>query len=270
LKRRARRQLAARPLRLATVVYALATAAAGAAAGGGLRDVEDAWLIEPGATAALLAEPADARAHRWRASAGHGTLFGMAELPQAALEVERRWAAVRALAGWQRLGRDLYRETTWRLALLAGRSWQLGAEVERAALDLGGEPAHRHTALTARLSAPLSGALRVEAWLPLTAPPVWYGRQGPRRWWRLVGGGDGWLWTAAADRSRDGSPSLQGEVLLRLVPRAALGVRCEPSTGTIGLCTAWRTSGAVLRTSHAVHPDLGPSHRFGLVVGGGR
>ncbi len=241
----------------------------GVASGGGVRDLEDAWLVAAPAVFALLDAPARATPS-WHVRLAHGRLYGLPDLDQVGLEFARRWRAGAATAAWERLGRDLYREDIWRTSVLLGSSWRCGVGARIAALAVGGEPVARSCEFDLALQATLAEALQLQAWLPLTPPPVWYGRDGLRRWLLLQGSGEGWVWSAVADRSARGTPSLQGEVLLRVAPGAALGLRCEPATGTVGICTAWRTAGILLRSSHCVHPELGASHRWSLVLGGGR
>lgn len=235
--------------------------------GGGLRDLDDAWLMTPLSVLSLLTDrPASDR--YWQVRSAHGRLYGLPELEQVGLEFERRGHDLSVAAAWQRLGGDLYRESIWRLDLLLGRRWRLGGRFGLSALDVAGERLARQTEFLLALQFPLSGDLVLQAWCPLTQPPPWYGEHGLRRWLSLQKSGAGWIWAVAVDRSPHGRPSLQGEVLLRLAAGAALGLRCEPATGTVGLCTAWRPAGMLLRSSHALHPDLGPSHRWQLAVGG--
>lgn len=253
----------------ASLTFLLFLAAAQPADGGGLRDMEDAWLGSPHAVVALLAD-APQVAQRWQVRLGHGRLHGMSELEQSGLELERRWRSGVLAVGWQRLGSDLYRESTWRASLLAGPSWRVGGRIGISALDIAGQRLSQEIEADLLLVVPLSGEILLQAWWPLTRAPLWYGQYGLRRWLMLHGGGGQWIWAAAIDRNSDGAPSLQGEILLKVAAQAALGLRCEPATGTVGICTAWRAPGFVLRTSHSLHPDLGPSHRWGLVLGGGQ
>lgn len=246
-------------LLLATLTIAVQPAHAG-----GLRDLEDAWLVGPQMMLEMLETRAGQR--NWQVTLGHGRLYGLPELPQSALSLQRRWATTTANASWQRLGGELYREQQWRLLLTHGNDWRLGARAGIATLDLAGGPPRSQTELDVIVQAPLTATVLLEAWLPLGPAPVWYGQHGLRRWLLVSGAGDAWVWAAAVDRAVDGTPSLQGELLLKLAPNGALGLRLEPATGTVGLTTAWRKGAVLLRTSHALHPELGPTHRWGLVV----
>jgi hypothetical protein len=198
---------------------------------GGLRDLEDAWLI-PSAEAGALLDAGATRASGWSLSLAQGRLFALEELGQLGLVLGRRWPRASLRFRWERLGQTLY----------------------RAACDL-------------RLVARPGRRLRVDVWWPVTAPPPWHGDLGLRRWLRVTAGGQGWSWAAVVDRRASGAPLLQGEVLLRLAPAAALGLRVEAWSGAAGLCTAWRWGQLLLRSSHLVHPDLGTTHRWSVGVG---
>jgi hypothetical protein len=238
------------------------------AAGGGLRDLQDAWLVGAPALMDMLGLPVARSA--WQVSLGHGQLYGMPELPQSALQVQRRHAATTASVAWQQLGRDLYREQQWRLELAHGSSWQGGARVGLHTLALPGGPARSQTEVDLVVRGPVAGSFLLEAWLPLGPAPEWYGQHGLRRWLLISGKDEAWAWAVAIDRAVDGTPSLQAEVMLAMAPGAALGIRLEPATGSAGLSTAWRAGSLLLRTSHALHPELGPTHRWSLVVERGR
>jgi len=240
------------------------------ATGGGLRDLADAWLASPGQTASMLRGRDAATPGRWSVAVGQGRLYELPELPQCGLELGWRASAAGVSASWERLGRDLYREDTWRLAALVGRRVRWGAQVGVARLALGGRARGQSGEATLRLQAELPAGHVLDVWWPLTVAPPWYGSEGLRRWLRLSGAGDGWAWCAALDRSAGGAPIAQGEVLVRLAPIAAFGLRVEPWSGTIGCVTAWRLGGLLLRSSHLVHPDLGTTHRGGLVAGSWR
>lgn len=237
------------------------------AAGGGVRDLDDAWLVSPAVLGALFAMPS-ASDHRWCVSAGHGRLFGLPELPQVGLELTYAAKGGEATVSWQQLGADLYRERIWRVHLRVGANWRIGARCGQSQLDLSGGPARRQFDADLYAQVPLAADASLEVWWPLTPLPVWYGESGLRRWFEVTGRGDHWLWVLATDRNADGKPSAQGEVLLRLGPPAAIGLRCEPASGCVGLCTAWSAAGVVLRSSHVLHPDLGLTHRWGLVAVG--
>lgn len=254
--------------RFASLAAWILAACAPMAGAGGLRDLEDAWLVAPEAVVAMLAD-STAGGGPWCWRLAGGRLYGMPELDQVGLGIARRWPSVRLAADWERLGRDLYREDRWSLDLLLGRAARLGVRVGAARLDLDGQAQGRRQELDLLVHVAVTEDLQLQARLPVTPAPPWYGETGVRRWLLVQGGAPGWLWAVAVDRDPAGRPALQGEILLQLAPRAALGLRCEPATGTVALSTAWRAPRLVLRSSHALHPDLGPSHRWGLLLGGG-
>ncbi len=257
-----------RRARATAIVLLVCAAAPLVATAGGVRDLDDAWLVPPGALRAFLLP--DRPASRWLLVAGQGTLYEVSDLTQAGLGVERRLGGARLALDWHQLGTGPYRERSWRLAAALGRPATVGVRVGLTSLDLAGGPARAHGEADLWWRTPSWSGAWLEGWLPLGPPPVWYGRQGLRRWLRCGAGGEAWTAAVVVDRAVDGRPSVQGELLLRLAAIAAVGLRCEPATGTVGLSTAWRVQGQLLRTSHCVHPDLGVSHRWGLVVGVGR
>jgi hypothetical protein len=238
-------------------------------AAGGMRDLDDAWLVSAHSVSGLLSD-AQARPRSWRIRIAHGRLFGMPELEQAGLGIERRWSSGTATIAWQRLGGDLYRESSSSAVLLWGPTWQIGGRLGCAALDAAGQLVDKQIEADLMVAFPLKQELVLQIWWPLTPAPIWYGEQGLRRWLLLQGRGASWAWAAVADRDAEGKPFLQGELLFRAAPDAALGLRCEPATGSVGFCTAWRVSGLVLQTSHILHPDLGTTHRWGVILGVGR
>jgi hypothetical protein len=243
------------------------------AAAGGLRDLADAWLI-PGADlrALLVADVAAGVAPRdrgWSLAVTQGRLFELAELPQLGVAVGRRGGMLGWRLRWERLGGRLYQEDQARLELLVGDRWRAGAEVGLDRLALADDPPSLRPAVDLRLVGEPGRGLRLELWWPVTDAPPWYGHEGLRRWLRIAGAGEGWAWAAVVDRRVSGAPTWQAEVMLRLAPAAALGLRCEPWSQAAGFCSAWRLGGLILRTSHLLHPDLGVTHRWGLRLGGG-
>lgn len=234
---------------------------------GGMRDLDDAWLIPADQVQTLLTGAQGSRRH-WYLTVAQGRLFDLAELPQFGIAVGCHWSHIHGRLAWERLGRSLYREDQGRLEVLAGCVWQVGLGAELDQLDLGEDTPRRAFNLDLRIQGTLASGVRIHVWWPLTEGPAWYGRQGLRRWLRLDGGGEGWAWSAAIDRTSEGAPTLQGEAMLRLTNTGALGLRFDPRSGASGLTMAWRLGPVLLRSSHLVHPDLGTSHRWSFYIGG--
>jgi hypothetical protein len=238
------------------------------AVGGGVRELEDAWLTPPDALAAVLDDQRAAPA-RWGVQLGQGALYGMPELPQTELAMGWRGGRFRASGRWQRLGRDLYREDLVAVEVRAGRRFQLGCRATWRRLTLGDSARSPAYGVDLVASVPLRPGLHMAIWWPLGAPAAWLEGRGIRRWLQLSATGPAAA-TLAVDRRADGVPLLQAEVMLPLVAGVALGLRTEPWSGTVGLITGWRVGSLTLRSSHLAHPDLGVTHRWGLLVGGGR
>jgi hypothetical protein len=117
------------------------------------------------------------------------------------------------------------------------------------------------------LSLPLGADLCLDLDLPLLAMPAWFGNRGLQRWLRLRGGAGGGLWALATDMRGDGVPVVQLEMVMIPGDAVALGLRAEPSSGTFGVTAAFRWDSWAVRTSHLLHPELGPTHRWSFLAG---
>lgn len=265
--------------------YALGAAlAASTALGAGLRDVADGWLLAPGQTVALLqgaggptgeavATPATGA---W-VQAGQMRLFGTPDLPVLAAGAgaagrRGRWGWF--LAGqWQRTGNGLVVEELGGLRLGVGTRWRLGWRLDWSRLDLGGRREGAALASALEIAAPLAlrpgWRLELEALLPTGPPPAWFGPGGRRQRLRAVLSDlrRRLALAAAVDQRGDGTPCLGLDLLAALGPTCAAGLRADPATGALGPVTVWRLPGLLVRTSHVIHPDLGPTHRFELTAG---
>lgn len=247
----------------AMVVLAAGVLVAAEPAGAaGSRDLGDAWLLSPVVTGGD-GTPA------WQVGVATGRLFGLAELQQWRVDVAAVRTRWRAGLTWERLGAGLFGEDCVRLHAGLGRGWTLGLEGGADRLVLAGDEPRLNPALAARAAGGMGSTLRLEVWVHLTEAPPWYGTAGLRRLALLTGRHDGWAWAIALDRAGDGRPSLQGDVLARVVPAVCLGLRVDPWSGALGLSTAWRVPVGWLRTSHLVHPELGITHRWSLVIARG-
>jgi len=240
-------------------------ALSGSSWAGGHRDLGDAWLIPDQRLVGMLAPGQSSSA--WWMQVAQGRLFGMPELPQLGLQMGRNHPRWRLAVGWERLGSELYREDSWQLDFMVGGRQSLGFRLGEHRLIIGGDPAHRNPALAILAELELPAGTKLAAWIHLDEAPAWHGT-GLRRWFCLDGGRQAWAWALGLDRANEGPLILQGAVSLQLVPGMALGVRVEPWSGTAGLTTAWRLKGLLLRSSHLIHPVLGPSHRWSLTAGG--
>jgi hypothetical protein len=251
-----------RALVTTSFLIAVSAALAGTAHAGGSRDLADAWLVSPDDF-----EPS--RTTGWRVGVGTGRLFGLAELAQWRLDGRLARSSWEAGLAWERLGSGLFCEDGVRMHAGLGRRWALGLEGGFDRLLLAGDMPCTWPALALRAGGLLAPGLHLEVWCHLREAPPWYGVAGLRRLALLTGRGEEWAWGVAVDRAVDGRPSLQGEVLMRVVPVVCLGLRVDPWSGALGLSTAWRVRVGWLCTSHLVHPELGTTHRWALVVGAG-
>jgi hypothetical protein len=259
----------ATPLLFILLLICLAAAAPVSAAG--TRDLNDGWLVPARCLLPLLrgesaAESPPSRGFwSWFAQ---GRLHGMSELPLqgAALGFARKRLTVSA--GWENLGKDLYREVSWRLRLAFRTGRTLVAVTGgREIRCLRGESARLAGTLVLEARHGLGSGLELSIWHGLYPVDPRADGRSLRRWLLLSGRGKLSAWSVALDRDGEGAPSWQAAGLLALAAGAAIGLRSEPATGTIGLTTAWRWGGWCLRSSHLVHPELGPTHRWGLLWG---
>ena len=244
------------------VILALLLATATSALAGGMRDLDDAWLMSADAARSLL-QPARP-AGRWRATVAHGRLYDLPDLPQSGWDLGGHWPAAAATLRWRRLGRDIYREDSLGAVVMLGRSWRAGVGAERHQLRLaGGAPI---TALTVdlRVRAMPRPGWTLDAWWPLTERPPWQRARGLHRLLRLTAVKPRWAAALALDRNGDGGGVPQGELLVAMADRVAVGLRIDPWSGTAGLVTVWRTGPVMLRSSHLAHPDLGATHRWSV------
>jgi hypothetical protein len=247
--------------RRVVAVGVLLTAAAVAWAGG-MRDLDDAWLMSDDVALAMV-QPGP-RATRWRVTAAHGRLYGLPDLPQSGLAVDGRWPTVAVTLRWRRLGRFLFREDLVGAAVMAGRSWQAGLGVDRHTMRLAADPPVRAMTFDLRVRATPRPGWTVDAWWPLSDAPSWQRLRGMHRLLRLTAVRGRWAAAMAIDRTGDGGVVAQGEWLAGLADRVAAGVRIEPWSGASGLVTVWRAGPVVLRSSHLAHPDLGVTHRWSV------
>jgi hypothetical protein len=242
----------------------------------GLRDVDDGWLVPAGVLARrLAAAPASAETDTVAPSSGRGTwlrlgrseLFGMPDLPVLALALGGSPGPLRFACRWQRMGRVLFVEDALDLEVAVAGRWRPRLRGGWHRLSLGARHSDAWPALAPGLTVPLAARLRLDVDVPLLAPPPWYGDRGLRRWLKLHGTVPRGLWAVAMDRRGDGAPVIQVEAVLAPGGPAAIGLRAEPATGSFGMTTAVRWRSWLLRSSHVVHPDLGPTHRWSLAAG---
>lgn len=238
------------------------------ARGGGVRDLDDAWLLDGPRTDSLLAGPvvAGSSPPRWWLEARQGVLYGLPELTQLGLLGSLRQGRHNVLLSWERLGQGLYREDIAVARLLRGDAWRLGMHVELARLELAGDSGRRNLLIAACVQLPLGAGVDLTIDWPWTGPPSWHGDRGLRRWIMVAGRTSATAWAVALHRRGDGTPTLQAEALFSLAPGMAWGARWDAASGSAGFCTAWKRAGLVLRSSHLAHDDLGITHRWSLGV----
>lgn len=256
----------------AAVAVLILVLAAGPAAGAGLRDLQDGWLLPPWRRANHR-ETTDRTWGTWCA-AGAGRLYEMPDLPLQSLEVGighggggSTW---QLRASWQVLGDGIFRADCWALDLGRSAAWRVRLHLARETERLDGQPGpvyEDHALVVGRAHHVADGIrLLADLHLPLTAPlPAAARRVRPVARVRVetVTVGVALAW----DRRADGTPLLGGELAVDLAPAAALLLRFDGGAGSLGPGLVVRGKGFLLRTSHVLHPALGVSHRFQMVAG---
>jgi len=258
-------------LELAVVLVVLLAGTVPAPAGG-LREMEDGWLIPLPHLARLIGGNDPDRRPRLAAegswfSSGQARLFGMPELPLYRIAAGRSGRGFQVEGSWQRLGGDLFREDRVRLKVGWGGGWRLLADGGWDRVRLGGEASRPEPAAAVGLVGPTLRPWVVRISWSLLPPPTWHGRRSQRRWLLAAGRFRGGWWAAAVDRSGTGEPSLQMAFVVRVRRGVGLGLRGDPATGSLGITTAVSGSAWLVRSSHLVHPDLGLTHRWSLTWG---
>ena len=257
---------------------ALGVGGAGAPAAAGIRDFDDGWCGEPPAAADLLDGTAGDGA--WTAC-GLARLHGMADLPLRRLAAGRRSAPWSAALSWQRLGGSAWREDLVDLRAVFGglrKKPRSGREpvagVWRPWCGLSWRwrrPAYASVLGREALElAPFAGVARGGFAATLHVVPLVVRRgdeaDGPRPWlsvrWRAA------AWSATCELRRDdrGVASWRAAGDLRLGAPFGCGLVADGASGAAGVTTAWRRGRLLVRTSHLVHPTLGPTHRWDLVT----
>lgn len=239
------------------------------AAGG--KDLEDGWLVPVARILDLLPSGSSVRTGNQRRGiwiqAGLANLYGMAELPLRQLATGLVSGKLAGILAWQVLGQEFYREEQFLVRIHYGGAWKLSIAGGLCRLTVNGDLVGAQSALELALRSPVTHPITLQvAWQVLT-PPTWYDGRGQQRWCWLSGRFGEACWAVALDRSEDGVPSFQTELLLALTAGFAWGARAEPATGSLGFTTVWRRSSLLVRSSHLAHPELGLTHRWSVSLG---
>ena len=258
-------------------VLVLVAACAAAARGAGLREVGDGCLVDAADAAALLAAAGgrspDPAAGAWL-ELGQARLWGMPELPLAALaagfSLRSGPGCIDGGAAWHRTGDgDLLRIDRWRGWLAWQGAWELRLAAARELIVVDGEPAaagrEAWLVLGRTLGLGDGGRLRLRLWSDLLPAQPQTQALRPVAEAVLLSGAA--ACAAAWSRRLDGTPALDLEVCVALSAAVALAVRWEGAGGSLGPGLELGLGPALLRTRHTVHPVLGVTHRFSLVVG---
>jgi len=271
---RQQRRLQPAPLRILLGVLALLSLASTRpetllAAGG--KDLEDGWLVPVARILDLLPPGGSVRSGSQRRGvwfqAGMANLYGMAELPLQQLATGLISGKLTGILAWQALGQGLYREERFLVRLVFGGAWKMSIAGGRCWLAVNGDPVGAQSALGLALRSPVTHPITLQVAWQLLAPPTWHDGRGQQRWCWLSGRFGDACWAVTLDRSENGVPSFQTEILLALTAGFAWGARAEPATGSLGFITVWRRFSLLVRSSHLAHPELGLTHRWSVSLG---
>jgi hypothetical protein len=261
----------------AALALALALPAAPAIAQG-LRRLDGAWLVPERLAGAALSRGAAIQpgaaipANGLWVRAGQARLHGLAELPvrRLAIGATGSGGAWSLEGGWESLGSALLRDDVVEVRLQAGRRWGAGLSGRWRRLQAGQAAAWR--AFDGALDLGLAwsdrrlGSGAVRFFWPLRAPDTAPGAEPvPRLLLAIAGGGR--ALALLVDAGPDGRPHAGWEALCALTPGVGLCWRADPASGALGGGLRLERGWWRLRTSHLVHPDLGPTHRCELAFG---
>ena len=238
----------------------------------GLRRLEAAWLVPERLAGTTLARPAAGPGDGLWVRAGQGRLHGLPELPvrRLALGATGGGGAWSLEGAWETLGSALLRDEVAEVRLQAGRRWRAGVSGSWRRVQAGPAPAWR--AFTGGLDLSLawsrgplgSGTARV-LWPLASAATAPGGGPTPRLLLAVAGGGR--ALAVQVDTDPDGRPHVGWEALGALSPGVGVCWRSDPASGALGGGLRLERGWWRLRTSHLVHPDLGPTHRCELAFG---
>lgn len=231
------------------------------------RDLADGWIL-PAAWETALADGAASPGPPPRLSCGVGRLFDMPELTLRSLGGCMSLAGLDVRADWQILGATAWREQTWRVEATGGRragmgvAW-LGRRVETPQAPVW---SRAEAALVLRLH-PAAGWEAVVWSDPVSLTP---GREASAfsPWLRLRGVAGGAAWAIQVDRRAHAAPRWRLGLAHRVCSGVVLGALGDAGTGTLGVTSLWRRGSLAVRTSHLIHPALGVTHRWMLLLGG--
>jgi hypothetical protein len=253
-----------RAVRVGTAL-ALVLLLCAASARAGFRDLRDGWLLGPASAAALLdgrSEPAAG----WTWRAGVSRLHGLPGLELGELGLRGAGGVGRVDLAWQRLGGELWHED--RLVLLCGRG-PVALIADARALGAGDRIAGRRLDLRCELELEPAAGWRLRLNTdPYTlvdgcSAPPW------RAWCALEHRVAAWAAGLQLDRGLRGGTATRVGGLVVVGGGVGLGLLCGLENGELGLTTAWRRGRLLVRSSHLVHPVLGPTHRWQLALTAG-
>lgn len=243
---------------------------------GGLRDFHDSWLISSSTTRVLLdqREKPEAGGHGFMLMLGQGRLFDMPELNQQFLAMEGRFSSgvflLRMAGLWERTGTQLFVEDHLggKICLGNSPSWGLSANWSRQTLGGMEEDPVLELGLLWEVRFHLgdfNGSFELD-W-PLNTEGESPGDGRRRNIGKFSLASPNFATAIVIDRQASGVPKPGLHFLVPLDAGVGLELRADPATGSLGPGLSLVRGKLMMRTSHVVHPHLGITHRWLLVVG---
>lgn len=248
----------------------------GEGSAGGLRNFQDSWLIEASTARALFdqRQTPEIIQRGLMVMAGQGRLFEMPELNQRFLALEGRISpggfGLKVAGQWEKTGTGLFVEDHLVGRFLLGRNSLWGLSFDWSRQTLGGMPddAVLELGILWEVVCHYNGS-RARLFLdwPLNPPSQSLGNSHRRNLAKISFVNRNTAAAIVLDRQPDGTPKAGLHLLLSLDYGVGFEFRADPATGSLGPGLTLVRGNLMLRTSHVIHPHLGVTHRWLLVVG---
>jgi len=223
-------------------------------ASAGFRDADQGWIISP--------DEFIKRDTGFYGAISMSSLYQMPELPMQSIlsgwSSDKCHMAIR----WHKLGGDVYREDSLSVDMLFGGRLMFGINVERESQQFSDEPRWNtlhsfvtrydfRESMTIKSTIPVSGAM-------LTTRDY--------EQLLLILRGEDVLFALGIDNTDSSEKSVRLGLDWLLHHKFWIGAIVDVGSSSTGLTTTIKTGKLLTRSSHLVHPELGMTHRWQLIV----